>query len=233
MPDYSPTTWTNETPAASPVKYKITDDSSGVLANSAKIEVVTSVTAGTPLNATNFNKIEQGIVSVETKANTAITNAATAQSAANAAQVSASAANTKAITATATATEALSAVNALYIQRFVPIFLPSLTNYNGASVSVGSYLTYLSEWDLMGSSLPTNVIAILLIVSVKWSSNNIGNYLSINSSGNDYGVVRPLNTSFYTDAQVIVPVDAGHITVNVGGAAAPTNVYIKIAGYWA
>ena len=58
---YTPTVWTDEVPASTPVKYKITDDSSGIIANSAKIELVTSVTAGTALNAANFNKLEAAV----------------------------------------------------------------------------------------------------------------------------------------------------------------------------
>jgi len=89
---YSPTTWTNEVPNTTPVKYKITDDSLGVLGNSAKIEVVTTVTPGTPVNATNLNHMETGIQNAQVAADaaqadatTGIANAATAQATANAA----------------------------------------------------------------------------------------------------------------------------------------------------
>ena len=82
---YTPTTWQDETPASTPIKYKITDDSSGVLGNSAKIELVTSVTPGTPINATNLNKMENGIQTAQSTAETGVTNAAAAQATANAA----------------------------------------------------------------------------------------------------------------------------------------------------
>jgi len=62
MPTYEKTEWENEVPQSTPVKFKITDDTEGVLANSAKIELVTPVTPGTPLDATRMNKIEQGIL---------------------------------------------------------------------------------------------------------------------------------------------------------------------------
>jgi hypothetical protein len=65
---YTPTVWANETPASSPVKFKITDDVGGVLANSAKIELVTSVTPGTPVNATNLNKLEAGVQTAQATA---------------------------------------------------------------------------------------------------------------------------------------------------------------------
>lgn len=61
---YTPTNWVDEVPAGTPpvtIKYKITDDVGGVIANSAKIEIVTSITPGTPLNAANENKQELGI----------------------------------------------------------------------------------------------------------------------------------------------------------------------------
>lgn len=61
MTTYTKTTWTNEVPGSTPVKYKLTDDTLGVIANSAKIEVVTSLTAGTPVNAQNLNNMETGI----------------------------------------------------------------------------------------------------------------------------------------------------------------------------
>lgn len=61
MPEYEPTVWVNETPQTTPIKYKITDDSAGVVAASAKIELVTPITPGTPVDATRLNKIEQGI----------------------------------------------------------------------------------------------------------------------------------------------------------------------------
>ena len=72
---YTKTVWTNETPATSPVKYKFTDDSLGVIANSAKIEVVTSITAGTPVNATNLNKLETGLQTAAAIADDAQNNA--------------------------------------------------------------------------------------------------------------------------------------------------------------
>lgn len=58
---YTKTDWTDETPDSTPIKYKLTDDTEGVIAESAKIEIVTGITTGTPLNAANLNKIEEGI----------------------------------------------------------------------------------------------------------------------------------------------------------------------------
>ena len=58
---YTKTTWVDEVPASTPIKYKISQSSDGDVATDATIEIVTSVTSGTPVNATNMNHIEDGI----------------------------------------------------------------------------------------------------------------------------------------------------------------------------
>jgi len=58
---YTPTVWTDEVPSSTPVKYAITDDVNGQVAGSATIEMVTPVTAGTPINAANLNRIESAL----------------------------------------------------------------------------------------------------------------------------------------------------------------------------
>lgn len=58
---YTKTNWTDEVPASTPVKYKISQVSDGDIATDATIELVTSVTPGTPVNASNLNKQEQAI----------------------------------------------------------------------------------------------------------------------------------------------------------------------------
>jgi hypothetical protein len=64
---YVPTNWTDEVPATTPVKYRISQASSGDVATDATIELVTSVIPGTPLNAENMNKQEDAILlAVET-----------------------------------------------------------------------------------------------------------------------------------------------------------------------
>jgi hypothetical protein len=62
---YTKTTWSDEVPGETPVKYTITGDVEGEISASATIELATAPTAGTPLNATNLNHIEQGIADVE------------------------------------------------------------------------------------------------------------------------------------------------------------------------
>lgn len=79
---YTKTVWSDEVPAASPIKYKVTDDVGGVVANSAKIELVTSVTAGTPINASNLNKIEIGLEAAAAIADSALLIATAAMAAA-------------------------------------------------------------------------------------------------------------------------------------------------------
>jgi hypothetical protein len=69
---YTKTTWTDEIPASTPVKYVVTDDVLGEVAGSATIALATPITAGTPLNATNLNKIETGIETAQATAEAAI-----------------------------------------------------------------------------------------------------------------------------------------------------------------
>lgn len=57
---YTKTPWVNEALTGA-AKYQIIDDTEGELAASASIEQITPGDVGTPLNATNLNKIEQGI----------------------------------------------------------------------------------------------------------------------------------------------------------------------------
>ena len=56
---YTKTTWTDEVPETTPVKYKIENDETTL--DEVTISVVTPVTTGTAVNAANLNKIEEGI----------------------------------------------------------------------------------------------------------------------------------------------------------------------------
>ncbi len=62
---YTPTTWIDEVPGETPVKFVITDDVEGEIAGSATIELATAPLTGTPYNAANLNHLEQGLVDVE------------------------------------------------------------------------------------------------------------------------------------------------------------------------
>jgi hypothetical protein len=62
---YTPTTWADEVPATSPVKYNIKTSGGTPIYTDVQIEVNTSVTPGTPLNAVNLNHIETGIQTLE------------------------------------------------------------------------------------------------------------------------------------------------------------------------
>lgn len=89
---YTKTVWANEVPASSPVKYEIIDDVEGEIAGSATIELVTSVTAGTPVNATNLNHLEDGLEAAAAIADSAQADADQAETDAIAAQSTADAA---------------------------------------------------------------------------------------------------------------------------------------------
>ncbi len=105
---YTKTTWVDEVPATTPIKYSVTDDVGGVIASSATIAIVTSVTAGTPINATNLNKHEDAIYD--------------AVVAAEAAAVDAAAATADAAAATADAAAALAVVKSQVVEiQIVPV----------------------------------------------------------------------------------------------------------------
>ena len=84
MTAYIKTTWTDEVPADSPVKYAITGDSEGEISASATIAPVTSITPGTAVNATNLNHLETGVYNAQNAADAAQADAETAQSSADA-----------------------------------------------------------------------------------------------------------------------------------------------------
>lgn len=63
---YTPTTWTDEVPASSPVKYTIRNSGGTIIYDDVQIDVKTTITTpGTSVNAANLNHIEQGIQTLE------------------------------------------------------------------------------------------------------------------------------------------------------------------------
>lgn len=81
---YTKTNWVDEVPAGTPVKYKFTDDVLGIVASSAKIEVVTPITIpGTGLNAANMNKIEAALEDATNTAESALAMATATKAVAN------------------------------------------------------------------------------------------------------------------------------------------------------
>lgn len=69
---YTKQTWSDEVPNTSPVRYKITQTTDGDIASNAKIELVTPVTAGSPVNATRLNYMETGIETAQATAEAAV-----------------------------------------------------------------------------------------------------------------------------------------------------------------
>lgn len=139
---YTKTVWTDELPATTPIKYLVTDDTDGVVAESATIEVLTSVTAGTPVNAANLNHIETGIYNAQVAADAASTAAGTALSTAEAAQVTASAAQ-------ATADEALSAVTDP--AALLPFVYPVGSIYMSVVSTSPAVLFNFGNWEALGA----------------------------------------------------------------------------------
>lgn len=68
---YVKTTWMDEVPAGT-LKYRISQTTSGDVAANAAIDLVTVVTAGTPVNAVNLNKIETGIETAQATAEASV-----------------------------------------------------------------------------------------------------------------------------------------------------------------
>lgn len=62
---YTPTTWSDEVPQTTPVKYTIRTSAGAIIYDDVQIDIKTTVTPGTSVNAANLNKIEQGIVTLE------------------------------------------------------------------------------------------------------------------------------------------------------------------------
>ncbi len=139
---YTKTVWTDELPAATPIKYKMTDDTDGVVAGSAIIEVLTSVTAGTPVNAANLNHLETGVYNAQVAADAASTAAGTALSTAEAAQVTADAAQ-------ATADEALSAVTDP--AALLPFVYPVGSIYTSVVSTSPAVLFNFGNWEAIGA----------------------------------------------------------------------------------
>jgi hypothetical protein len=108
---YTPTQWKNETPDSVPLLYRITNSSGPVISESALIELLTVVTPGTPVNATNLNHIETGISDAQTTANEATAAAEAAQSLAAAGVSNAAAAQSTANTAVSAAAAAQATAN--------------------------------------------------------------------------------------------------------------------------
>jgi hypothetical protein len=108
---YIETVWQNEVPNGLPLRYRITDFDGTVLATGAMIELLNTITPGTPVNATNLNKLEGGVKAAAATADSAVTAASAAQGTANLAKTSAAAAQTTANTAVAAAATAQTAAN--------------------------------------------------------------------------------------------------------------------------
>ncbi len=80
---YTPTVWVDSVPEETPIKYNIRDED-GVLVNeNVSVETATLITPGTPVNAVNMNKLEQGVQSAQDTANDALDAAENAQTTAD------------------------------------------------------------------------------------------------------------------------------------------------------
>lgn len=233
---YVKTVWTDEVPAATPVKYKLTDDSAGVIANSAKIELVTSVISGTPINAANLNHLEDGVE--------------TAQTDATAAQATANGAIAKSIVTTlgdllyATASSVLTRLgigaNGTYLaavagqpQWLTPTVFLRWENaaYNGDAIAVGTYTVNIADWITTYPNPAPGWKAAVVKISARWPAAGDSSTIDVrNSAGNVYVTCRSLVANYFIDGFGIVPLDSsGNFKIVVAGAN--TNaVYIDVMG---
>ena len=111
MPEYQVTQWVNEVANGLPLRYRITRPDNSVLVEGAVIELLNVIVPGTPVNATNLNKIEGGVKTAQDSANTATAQASAAQGAANTAQTSAGTAQGAANSAATAAANAQGTAN--------------------------------------------------------------------------------------------------------------------------
>ena len=58
---YTRTDWSNEAPDSTPILYDIKDAAGAAVHSDVQIEIKTTVTPGTPVNAANLNNLEQGV----------------------------------------------------------------------------------------------------------------------------------------------------------------------------
>jgi hypothetical protein len=229
MPTYTPTTWVDEIPASTPVKYVITDDTVGPVASSATIEVATAITSGTPLNATNLNNIESGITTAQATANDAIPK---------------SLVTTIGDLIYATASGVLARLgigaNGTYLaavagqpQWLTPSVFLRWQNaaYNGNAIVVGTYTVNIADWIASYPNPTPGWKAAVIKMSARWAAASDGSTIDVrNSAGDVYVTCRSLVANYFMDGFGIVPLDSsGNFKICVYGAN--TNaVYINVMG---
>lgn len=108
---YVKTVWTNEIANGLPLRYKITNFDDTVIAEGATIEMLNNPVPGTPVNATNLNKLETGLEAAAAVADTGVAAAAAAQGTANLANSAATTAQATANTGVANAATAQSSAS--------------------------------------------------------------------------------------------------------------------------
>lgn len=235
---YTKTTWADEVPNSSPVKYKISQTTDGDIATNATIEMVTPVTAGTPVSASNLNHLETGVYNAQVTADTAVDKSLA--TAIGQILYSAAASVWAALAKPAvdsilknTSAGALSWQPISGLHQFVPFYGGSVGNvgFNGGVVAVGEY--NFASPNAFNASIPATAIALLITVSAKWASAGDGNFCNVAPTGEtalNCVVCRAQTSTSFQDASGIVPMNSG-FAIKVAGANT-TALYITCWGYY-
>lgn len=225
---YTPQTWENEVPATTPVKYTIIDDTAGVIAASASIELVTEVTPGTPLDAARMNHIEQGIAAVDAALNdlnvlSARGDLIVSTPAGKAGRLAAGAAGTILVP------DAAQPLGLKWVPQ-VNTGLWTHTDWDGDAKSAStSYAVTLASF---GLNVP-GVKLVMAYLAAQWSTVNNNAWILVHAAGNTAAVylrVRGQVANLYNDASAWVPVENGGLTL-LTGSQAPANVDLRLVGY--
>jgi hypothetical protein len=230
---YSPTTWEDEVPDSTPVKYTITDDTAGEIAASATIDLATApTTSGTPINAANLNHIEQGIADVEAAT---VPDILTAKGD----LVSASAADTAEILNVGAAGTYLipdsSEASGLKWAAMITHGLYTSTSWDGDAITKDTTYTINAASVF---STPAAAKMLLINIGAQWASLNLGaeHIFICNPAAaviqKGFIVLTPKYQAVDDFAAGWVPLDSsGQFAVRSTGTYSPTHVYINIIAY--
>lgn len=224
---YTPQTWENEVPATTPAKYTIIDDTAGVIAASASIELVTEVTPGTPLDAARMNHIEQGIADVDAALNdlnvlSARGDLIASTSAGKAGRLAAGAAGTILVP------DAAETLGLKWVPQ-VNLGLWTHTDWDGDPKLAST--TYPITLASFGLNVP-GIKLVMVYLTAQWATVNNA-WIAAHAAGNTdaaYLRVRSQVANLYNDASAWVPVENGGLTLQTS-AQAPASVFLRLVGY--
>jgi hypothetical protein len=235
---YTPTVWVDEVPGSSPIKYSITGDIEGVISASAQIAIVTGVTPGTPLTATNLNKIENAIDGIADTVDAHIVKLAAsppdkfttkgdlfAASAVDVGDRLAAGSLNKVLMADSSQTLGLKYEHSPVLD------VKTNTSWDGDAPAAGTYAQTLSGW-----SLPANIRFLIVNLEATWSTAaDNGKYILIRDPdelATPSLTVRNLAANIAINACGIVHVKSTGAWEIVVGGTGLSSAYVKVVGYF-